>query len=134
MIRILIVILLTVFSVLLYGCTLSSETELPVPDIITSYDRIISYEEAQHMINDNPHIIILDVRTEQEHLTRNMSGSLLLPVDELNEETAARLFPDMNSVILIYCRTGIRSGNAVEILRNMGYINVYDMDGIENWD
>ena len=112
----------------LYGCISSNENESPV-----TY-RIISYEEAQQMLENNPSVIVLDVRTEPEHLARNMPGSLLLPVNELNEETAARHLPDKDSVILVHCRTGVRSSNAVEILRNMGYINVYDMDGIESWD
>ena len=36
-------------------------------------------------------------------------------------------------IILVYCRTGRRSKEASQKLAEMGYVNVYEFGGIEDW-
>lgn len=38
-----------------------------------------------------------------------------------------------DSKILVYCRSGNRSATAAKILISMGYTNVYDFGGINDW-
>ena len=39
----------------------------------------------------------------------------------------------MDAVLLIYCRTGVRSRQASDKLVEIGYQNVYDFGGIADW-
>ena len=51
----------------------------------------------------------------------------------LTEETAAQVIPDRETPVLVYCRTGRRSREAVRKLEEMGYADVYDMGGLVGW-
>ena len=94
--------------------------------------RKISAEEAKKMLDENPDIILLDVRTEAEYKEIRMPGSVLLPGNEI-ENKAAGILPDKEALIFVYCRSGMRSNAAANKLISMGYTNVYDMGGIMSW-
>jgi len=94
--------------------------------------RKIPAEEAKKILDTNANAILLDVRTESEFVEKHISGAILLPLSEMEEKAAERL-PDKNALILVYCRSGVRSKNAANLLISMGYIHVYDMGGIINW-
>jgi len=83
-------------------------------------------------IADRPEFIILDVRTEEEFKARHVKGAVLIPHDEIRARAAA-LPKDKNKRVLVYCRRGIRSRKAAEELNGMGYANVYDLGGREQW-
>ncbi|MCL2874609.1 MAG: rhodanese-like domain-containing protein [Defluviitaleaceae bacterium] len=111
----------------LYGCSPDE------PGEISAAFRNIDHEEAREMIDSSQAVIILDVRSIQEHSQRNIQNSLLLPVDEISYETAAEMLPDKDAVIIVYCASGNRSRRASQALVDLGYRNVYDMGGIEGW-
>ena len=41
--------------------------------------------------------------------------------------------PDLDAVLLVHCRTGVRSKQASDKLLEIGYKNVYDFGGIVDW-
>ncbi len=41
--------------------------------------------------------------------------------------------PDLDQVILVYCRSGNRSRQAAQKLFVIGYTNVYEFGGINDW-
>lgn len=92
----------------------------------------ITPQEAKQMMDDGEPYILLDVRTQVEHNLKYIDGSIVIPHKEL-EERAPDELPDKNARILIYCATGVRSETASRILSDMGYTNVYDFGGIDNW-
>jgi len=77
-------------------------------------------------------IILLDVRSLEEHEELNIDGSILIPLDELESRANDELSKE--SRIFVYCQTGKRSKQASEILVNMGYKNIYNIAGLEEWD
>jgi len=97
----------------------------------TSMHKVISGEEAKKMVGNDPGIILLDVRNQDEYDAGYIDGSLLIPVSEL----ASRLseLPDKNATIIVYCRSGMRSASAYKLLTSNGYKNVYDMQSYFNW-
>ena len=97
----------------------------------TEYQKI-SPEEAKKMLSENPSAILVDVRTEAEFKEVHIPGATLLPLNEI-EDNAAKILPDKNAVILVYCRSGSRSRVAANTLISMGYTNVYDIGGINGW-
>jgi len=92
---------------------------------------IISGTEAQQLMNSDENALMLDVRSPDEFNSGHVEGAMHIPVDEL--ETRLNELPDKYTTIIIYCRGGVRSARAVEILVENGYINVYDMQMFENW-
>ena len=92
---------------------------------------IISGPEAKEIYESNPDVILLDVRNQDEYDSGHISGSLLIPVGEL--ESRLSELPDKNAEIIVFCRSGRRSANASGILQNNGYANVYDMQAVTNW-
>jgi len=92
----------------------------------------ISPKEAHDLMEQNPNAIILDVRTPKEFAQGKIPGAILLPDYEIKEK-ATLFIPEYDSLVLIYCKSGIRSAKSLNLLLNMGYINVYDFGGIVNW-
>jgi rhodanese-related sulfurtransferase len=74
---------------------------------------------------------LVDVRQPQEHAESRLAGGRLIPLGELSER-AAELDPARP--VLLYCRTGRRSGKAVELLRAAGFKDVAHLTGgIRAW-
>jgi rhodanese-related sulfurtransferase len=92
----------------------------------------ITVEQARVWMELHPDAIIVDVRTPAEYATAHIRGAILLPVDEI-ETRAQSILPDKEALILIYCRSGRRSLDAVNILRAMGYVRAFDFGGIIDW-
>jgi len=92
----------------------------------------ITAEAAHTFMADGAPYILVDVRTIEEFQTAHIPGALLLPLPELRELAESEL-PDKTARIFLYCRSGRRSAEAANLLVSLGYTNVYDFGGIENW-
>ncbi len=80
---------------------------------------------------DKGEVFLLDVRTQEEYNEGHISGSTLIPVQEL--EARLNELP-RNKKILVYCRSGNRSATASEILVKNGLIQIFNMKGgITEW-
>ncbi len=93
--------------------------------------RKITPEEAKEMM-DAGDVIILDVRTETEFAEGHIENAVLLPDYDI-EVNASEILTDKSAVILVYCRSGVRSEAAAKKLAQMGYATVYDIGGIIDW-
>ena len=103
------------------------ETAMPY-----SRQTTITPSQALAKMQENQYAIILDVRTAEEFAYTRIPGATLLPDYDI-EERAGYVLPDKDALILVYCRSGIRSRNATYLLISMGYTNVYDFGGINSW-
>ncbi|WP_281518371.1 rhodanese-like domain-containing protein [Thomasclavelia cocleata] len=93
----------------------------------------ISAEEAKEIIDqDSDIIIIIDVRSEEEYQTGHIEGAVCIP-NEVISDQIERLLSDKEQEILVYCRSGRRSSQAVDKLLDLGYTNVKDFGGIIDW-
>ena len=95
--------------------------------------RKISAEEAYLMMMSEDDFIILDVRTEEEYVEQRIEGAILIPDTQIRLR-AQRVIPDKYRLIFVYCRSGVRSAASARILVSLGYVNVYDMGGIIDWN
>jgi len=75
--------------------------------------------------------IIIDTRTEAEWNEGHLEGAILIPYDSIVQGIAA-IAPDKISDINLYCRTGRRSGIALETLKKEGYTNLNNLGSMEN--
>lgn len=92
----------------------------------------ISDVEAMTMMAEQEDYVILDVRTPEEFAEKHIVGAVNLPNEEISEDSIEEL-PDLDQLILVYCRSGNRSKQASEKLVKLGYINVYEFGGINDW-
>ena len=91
----------------------------------------ITMHELVEILNTNPNAILLDVRSEQEFREGHLFGAINIPLYELYC-TAEEILRDKNSTIIAYCQVGLRSKKAIEILKKLGYKNLYNIkNGIE---
>jgi phage shock protein E len=70
--------------------------------------------------------LVVDVRSPLEYHAGHLSQAFNFPLDELEGSVAQRV-KDKNRVILVHCRTGLRSKKAKERLARIGYTNVFDL-------
>lgn len=65
----------------------------------------------------------IDVRTEAEHRQNHIDGDPLIPHTGIVAQVT-ELFPDKDTEIHLYCRSGNRAGQAKSALESAGYTNV----------
>lgn len=96
----------------------------------------ISPDELRNFIQDRNEekksFILIDVRTSQEHQEGYIPGTdLNLPYDQI--EKLSQFVNDKDKMIILYCRSGRRSGIAKDTLIKMGYKNVINAGGVKDW-
>ena len=108
---------------LLAGCGAQSEE---------STYRQVNAEEAATMMEEESGYIILDVRTTEEYSEKHIPGAINIPNETIGTEDIPEL-PDKEQLILVYCRSGNRSKQAAEKLVKLGYTNIVELGGINDW-
>ena len=93
----------------------------------------ISVEEVKEGLEKNDNMIILDVRSKEEVERGKIEGSIHVPVNEIRGKIES-VIPEKNTGIIVYCLSGSRSFIAAEVLEDLGYISVFDMqNGLLAW-
>ena len=92
----------------------------------------ISMEEAVSMMETEKDYIILDVRTPEEFAEKHIPNAINVPNEVIGTEEIMEL-PDKDQLIFVYCRSGNRSKQASEKLVALGYTNIYEFGGINDW-
>ncbi len=125
--------LILLLGLLLTGCGNAGNDSADVTSENSSatYTQI-SQEEAKEMMGKDDDHIVVDVRRTDEYAAGHIPGAILIPNEEIGTEQPAEL-PDLDQIILIYCRSGNRSKQASQKLADMGYTNVYEFGGIIDW-
>lgn len=72
----------------------------------------------------------IDVRTAEEFKAGHIAGAINIPYDDIEQKITA-VTTDKATDIQLYCRSGRRSGIALETLRGMGYSKVTNAGAYE---
>ena len=73
--------------------------------------------------------VIIDTRSSQEYAEGHLEGALLMPYDMIGGLIEAR-FPDKNTPIMLYCRSGGRAEMARKTLVSLNYAKVENLGGL----
>jgi rhodanese-related sulfurtransferase len=73
-------------------------------------------------------VITLDVRTPIEFAEGHIEGARLIDFQSGNFENKIAAL-DKNATYAVYCRSGNRSGQAVKVMQDAGFTNVFNMNG-----
>lgn len=99
-------------------------------------------EERFIAVSRTPGVVILDARSKERYDQLHIQGAINIPFPDLSEETLARMLPDKQQVILIYCNNNFvnapkafeskRMGASLNVptfitLHSYGYTNVYEL-------
>jgi rhodanese-related sulfurtransferase len=78
-------------------------------------------------------VITLDVRTPGEFMSGFIEGAKNIDFQSGNFENEIASL-DKNATYAVYCRSGNRSGQAVKIMHDAGFHNVYNLNGgVVDW-
>lgn len=100
------------------GCAVARSSAPPANFSISAPETLLLWEKQE--------AVIIDVRTLPEYEESHIPGIRLIPLDQLVPRAAE--IPKEGKVIII-CRSGSRSSQAVVVLRDKGYANVYNATG-----
>ena len=125
-----------IVGVLLTSGCIQTETNTAKPETQIQITENITPEEAYILIQenkDNPNFVILDVRTPEEFLGEYIENAINLDYySDTFRNDLDKL--DKNKTYLIYCRSGRRSENALNIMKELDFKEVYNMfGGINRW-
>lgn len=91
----------------------------------------ITVEELKEKLDRKEDVFILDVREPDEYAICKLDNSILMPMDELPER-----FKELDSSrhIVVHCKSGGRSTQAVKFLQEQGFKKVVNLTGgIDDW-
>lgn len=94
------------------------------------YKNDISPEAYKQMIEDGQSIVLLDLRHYEAYRNARIPEAVSYPFQTFNIEED---YPDRYQTYVLYCEEGILSYKALEIMKKIGYQNVYDLGGIQLW-
>jgi rhodanese-related sulfurtransferase len=96
--------------------------------------KVITPEEAETAMAAEEELILIDIRTPKEFDQGNIKGSKNINFFDSNFE-AQMLQLDKEKPLYIYCRSGARSAKASKQLKEMGFQEIYDINGgFLNWE
>ena len=116
--------LILLIVLLLTGCAVSTDKDVTYTQITMS--------EAVEMMEIESDYIILDVRRPDEFATGHIPNAINIPNESIGTDEISEL-PDKDQLILVYCRSGNRSKQASQKLVKLGYSNVVEFGGINDW-
>jgi len=117
------ILLLLALMLVIIGCS---------QDVQPSEYLRISMSEAQTMMREQTGYIIVDVRTAEEYNKAHIPGAINIPNESISSSPPPEL-ADKDQLIMIYCRSGNRSRQASQKLADLGYTNIVEFGGINDW-
>lgn len=93
--------------------------------------REISARQLQQELSSGKRVTLLDVRNQQEFEYCHIQGAIHIPLNEL-ADYASKV--DRQADIVVYCKSGVRSSKAVEVLTAQGFSRLRHLaGGILSW-
>ncbi|CAM3304548.1 rhodanese-like domain-containing protein [Aequorivita lipolytica] len=95
---------------------------------------VIAPEEVYNAVTNSENLQLVDVRTQEEFGEDHLrTAQNICVTDDDFKEKVAKL--DKEEPVYLYCRSGKRSAKAAQIMKEMGFKEIYDMEGgFLNWE
>jgi rhodanese-related sulfurtransferase len=89
----------------------------------------VSSADARRLVEEGARLV--DVRTPDEFTAGHLPGAINIPVQDLERRMAE--LEAKEKPIVLYCRSGFRSGSAARMLKRAGYAEVHDLGSMTRW-
>jgi molybdopterin/thiamine biosynthesis adenylyltransferase/rhodanese-related sulfurtransferase len=91
----------------------------------------VSVRELKEKLDARQPVQLVDVREPFEHEIANIDSARLIPLGELSDRLNEL---DRDRLTIVHCHSGMRSAQAVLLLREAGFENVFNLEGgIAKW-
>jgi len=87
---------------------------------------VVAPMALKNMLAIPNHLVLVDVREAEEFAAGHIEGAISMPLGTI--QSAYRNLP-RNVVLVVYCRGGLRSAQAVDFLLAHGYRHAIGLDG-----
>ena len=129
MVRQISLVMIALFSLSVFvGCT-STGTDTAGNDIEAAIQSLAPQTYVNEWQNAQEHLLI-DVRTPQEYSSGHIAGAVNIPLQELSSRQSEL---PQDTPLILYCRSGNRSGQAANLLEDAGYSSIYNLGGTIQW-
>jgi sulfur-carrier protein adenylyltransferase/sulfurtransferase len=95
-------------------------------------DATISVVQLEHMLKEREEgardFVLVDVREPNEYEINKIPGSVLIPKGEFLNGSALEQLPSDKQIVL-HCKTGVRSAEALAIVKGAGYADAVHVGG-----
>jgi thioredoxin len=88
----------------------------------------VSVKDFSGLMDENASGYILDVRTPQEFESGHITGAVNVDIYDPNFKTIVGKL-DKSRKAFVYCKSGGRSASAMDIMKELGFQQVYNLDG-----
>lgn len=89
----------------------------------------VTSQQARQLVEAGARLV--DVRTPAEFAAGHIPGAVNIPLQQLDSRLI-ELEPKEQAVVL-YCRSGNRSGSAARLLKSAGFGEVHDLGPMSRW-
>lgn len=113
-------------SILLSMAFISASCQQPVQEKETGVKNISAAEFRK--MADKKEGVILDVRTAEEFAEGHIPGAINIDYNSENFKSEVQKL-DKNKSYEVYCRSGKRSSASAEIMNELGFKNVVNLEG-----
>ena len=112
----------------------TNETDIMLKKI-GDHSRFVSSDLlAKRIIDEDPSIMIIDVRTDFEYDEYSIPGAINVPAEFILDEQYAEIFMDENKEYILYSNASIYSDKAWNLLTQTGKDKVFVLEGgLNNW-
>ena len=93
---------------------------------------MVYMKEAEKIFETKGDYVIVDVRHPEEYADGHIPGAINIVNENIKAQDPKEL-PDKNQTIYVYCLSGMRSKIASGKLVYLGYTNVINIGGIDDW-
>ena len=108
-------------GVLIVSCVFSPKKQTTMNELLPN-----DWAELQTQTSGS---IILDVRTEEEFESGYIAGAKNLDIRGGADFISSIEELDKSKAYFVYCRSGARSGQACQLMEQMGFEQVYNLEG-----
>jgi len=93
----------------------------------------VSAAEFKHLIDSLEGEVLIDLRTPDELRKGRIAGAMVIDFFGDNFEQSIKAL-DPNKTYLLYCASGGRSGETAQLLEQMGFKKIYNLEtGFNGW-
>lgn len=94
---------------------------------------LVDADRAENLMQSQTDLVVLDIRTPEEVAGGALPGAMAIDFysDSFRDQLAEL---DRDVPYLVYCRSGNRSADAVTLMTDLGFGEIYELDGgVVSW-
>jgi adenylyltransferase/sulfurtransferase len=99
-----------------------------VPDVAALPDSTITPPQLRELMASGANIALIDVREPVEWEINRIPGATLIPKSAIDSGEALAGLPQ-NATVVLYCKTGVRSAQALSVLHQAGFAGALHLQG-----